>query len=146
VLGIIFLATSSSTSSASPFSPLLMIGLLGVVFYFLLIRPQRRNQAKQREAANEVDPGDEIVTHGGMYGLVTEVDDDEGTILLEVAPGIEIRMLKQAIARRVTLEEDGGAQDDGADAAAGSNSAGGKQPKLGDGAKTPGEKEADEQR
>ena len=140
MLGITFLAASSSTSSANPLSPLLLIGLLGVGLYFLMIRPQRRQQAQQKNLANSIDPGDEIVTHGGMYGLVTEVDDDEGTILLEVAPGIEIRMMKAAVARRLT-------EDDGSDAAGDSEkSSGGKRPALGDGAKASGEKEADEQR
>lgn len=142
MLGTTFLAASSSSSN--PASPLILIALLGVVFYFLLIRPQRRQQAQQRDLANNIDPGDEIVTHGGMYGTITEVDDDEGTILLEVAPGIELRMLKQAVARRLNVEEGGGhrAEDDDAKDADSSDG----HPALGNGAKTAGEKEADEQR
>jgi len=143
VLGITFLATSSSTSSANPLSPLLLIGLLGVVFYFLLIRPQRRQQQQQRALANEIDPGDEIVTHGGIYGTVTEVDDDEGTILLEVAPGIEIRMLKGAVARRLENDDGGDADDNGSKDG---KSSAKRRPALGDGAAASGEKEADEQR
>lgn len=139
MLGITFLAASSS-SSANPLSPLILIGLLGVGLYFLMIRPQRRQQQQQKNLANSIDPGDEIVTHGGMYGLVTEVDDDEGTILLEVAPGIEIRMMKAAVARRVNADD--GDADDESDA----KSSGNERPALGDGAKTSGEKEADEQR
>jgi preprotein translocase subunit YajC len=143
VLGITFLAASSSTSSTNPLSPLLLVGLLGVVFYFLLIRPQRRQQAQQRDLANNIDPGDEIVTHGGIYGTVTEVDDDEGTILLEVAPGIELRMLKGAVARRIESDAGGDADDNGSKDA---KSSGKSQPALGDGATASGEKEADEQR
>jgi len=143
VLGITFLA-ASSTNSANPFSPLILIALLGVVFYFLLIRPQRRQQAQQRDLANHLDPGDEVVTHGGMFGTITEVDDDEGTILLEVADGIEIRMLKQAVARRMNDAQDSG--DDPDDDESEPESSAGDHPALGNGAKTPGEKEADEQR
>ena len=146
MLGITFVA-ASSTNSANPFSPLILIALLGVVFYFLLIRPQRRQQAQQRDLANHLDPGDEVVTHGGMFGTITEVDDDEGTILLEVAPGIEIRMVKQAVARRVNAAEANEDQDDeGDDDASTAESSNGERPALGNGAKTPGEKEADEQR
>ena len=144
MLGITYLAASSSTSSANPLSPLLLVGLLGVVFYFLLIRPQRRQQAQQRNLANNIDPGDEIVTHGGIYGTVTEVDDDEGTILLEVAPGIEIRMLKGAVARRIEYDAGGGDADD--NGSKDTKSSGKGQRALGDGAPASGEKEADEQR
>jgi len=143
VLGLTFLAASSSSSSANPLSPLLLVALLGVVFYFLLIRPQRRQQAAQRDLANNIDPGDEIVTHGGIYGTVTEVDDEEGTILLEVAPGIELRMLKGAVARRIEYD-DGGDSDD--NASKDRKSSRRSRPALGDGAAASGEKEADEQR
>jgi len=142
VFGLIFLA-ATSTKSTNPFSPLILIALLGVVFYMLLIRPQRRQQQQQKDLANNLDPGHEVVTHGGIFGTVVEVDDDEGTILLEVTTGNEIRMLKQAVARR--LNDVQGADDDDDDESD-ADSSDDDHKALGDGAKTPGEKEADEQR
>jgi len=145
VLGLTLLA-ATSTKSANPFSPLILIALLGVVFYMLLIRPQRRQQQQQKDLANNLDPGDEVVTHGGMFGTITEVDDDEGTILLEVADGIELRMLKQAVARRLNDVQGADDGDDPEDDESDADAADGGHKALGDGAKTPGEKEADEQR
>jgi preprotein translocase subunit YajC len=120
-------ATSSGSGSSITFLlPLLLIGGL----YFLMIRPQQRRTQQQRKLADNLDPGDEIVTHGGMYGTVTEIDDDEGTILLEVAPNVEIRMLKQSVARRLVLDDSPERDDDDAG------------PALGDGAKPSADKEA----
>jgi preprotein translocase subunit YajC len=123
-------ASSSGGSSFTLLLPLLLIGGL----YFLMIRPQQKRQQQQRQLANDLDPGDEIVTHGGMYGTVTEIDDDDGTILLEVAPNIEIRMLKQAVARRLVFDDDQPGDDDAGDDD--------RTPALGDGATPSSDKEA----
>jgi preprotein translocase subunit YajC len=76
---------------------------MGGVFYFLLIRPQQRRARQQRELIQAVDVGDEVITIGGMYGIVRTVDESEVT--LEVSDGIEVRFLKSAIARRLTDED-----------------------------------------
>jgi preprotein translocase subunit YajC len=127
-------ASSSSGSSITFLLPLLLIGGL----YFLMIRPQQKRAQQQKQLASNLDPGDEIVTHGGMYGTITEIDDDEGTILLEVAPNIEIRMLKQAVARRLVLDDE--PEENDADSSDGTSKA------LGDGAKPSADKEAGDQR
>jgi preprotein translocase subunit YajC len=115
--------------------PLLVVGGL----YFVLIRPQQKRQQAQRQLGSNLDPGDYIVTHGGMYGTVIEIDDDEGTILLEVAPNVEIRMMKQSVMRRLVEEDDD--REEGDDASSDDHS-----PALGDGAKPPADKEAGDQR
>ncbi len=95
----------------------------------MLIRPQQKRQQAQRQLREHLDPGDDIVTIGGMYGTVIEIDDDEGTILLEVAPNVEIRMMKQSVMRRLVEEEDD------PDAVADDASSDDHSPALGDGAK-----------
>ncbi|WP_422774420.1 preprotein translocase subunit YajC [Plantactinospora sp. WMMC1484] len=83
--------------------PLLMIVLLFAVMYFMMIRPQqkRRREAEQMQAA--IGAGDEVVTIGGLYGTVTGVDDE--TVMLEVAPGVQTRYARPAIARVVKTAE-----------------------------------------
>jgi preprotein translocase subunit YajC len=104
VLGLISLiAAGSSSGSSSTISLLFPLVLMGGVFYFLLIRPQQRRSRQQRELLSAVDVGDEVLTIGGMYGTVRAIHDDELT--LEVAPGVEIRFLRTAIARRITFED-----------------------------------------
>jgi preprotein translocase subunit YajC len=83
--------------------PLLMIVLLFGVMYFMMIRPQqkRRREAEQMQAA--LTAGDEVVTIGGLYGTVTDVDDE--TVWLEVAPGVRTRYARPAIARVINAAE-----------------------------------------
>jgi preprotein translocase subunit YajC len=75
-----------------------------VIFYFMLIRPQKRRAEQHRNLVGSLSVGDEIVTIGGLYGTVKRLRDDE--IDLEVAPGTTLRVLKSAVARRVTEEAD----------------------------------------
>jgi preprotein translocase subunit YajC len=70
--------------------------LLLAAFWLLLIRPAQRRQKQQQSLLNEVEVGDEIVTAGGLYGIVKQLDDDE--VRLEIAPGLEVRVARRAIA------------------------------------------------
>jgi preprotein translocase subunit YajC len=73
--------------------------LLLAVMYFFLIVPQRKKQKAQQSLMSTLGPGDEVVTTGGIYGGVTEIDGDD--LYLEIAPDIEIKVSKRAIASRV---------------------------------------------
>jgi preprotein translocase subunit YajC len=95
---------AASTSKANPIATLLPIILIGAVFYFLLIRPQQRRQKAARELTQSTEVGDEVVTIGGLFGVVREIDDD--SVLLEVAPGTELRFLRSAIARKLNVEDE----------------------------------------
>ncbi|MEN3611940.1 preprotein translocase subunit YajC [Plantactinospora sp. CA-294935] len=83
--------------------PLLMIVLLFVVMYFMMIRPQQKRRREAEQMQSSIGPGDEVVTIGGLYGTVTSVDDE--TVMLEVAPGVQTRYARPAIARVVQKVE-----------------------------------------
>jgi preprotein translocase subunit YajC len=68
--------------------------------YALLIRPQQKRVREQQSLVRETEVGDEVMTSSGIYGIVTELEDD--TLLIEVAEGIEVRMARGAIARILT--------------------------------------------
>jgi preprotein translocase subunit YajC len=72
-------------------------------FYLLLIRPQRQQQRRQADMINALKPGDEVITAGGIYGDVTDVQDDR--VSLEIAEDVEIEVAKRAIATVVPPEE-----------------------------------------
>src|SRR5262245_62400086 len=74
--------------------------LLIVGFYFLLIRPQRNRQRQQQALVASLEVGDEVMTNGGIFGTIVDIDDDEGTVIVEIAPGTRIRMLRQGISQR----------------------------------------------
>ncbi|MFM8971703.1 MAG: preprotein translocase subunit YajC [Actinomycetota bacterium] len=81
----------------------LYFGVLIVGFYFLLVRPQRRQMAARRALVADPDGGDEVVTAGGIHGRVaTDVCDVIG---LEIAPGVVIRIARGAISARPTPPE-----------------------------------------
>ena len=75
---------------------LIPLVLIGAVFYFLIIRPQRQREQKRQEMVNDVEEGDQIVTIGGMHGSITKVEDD--SILADVGSETRIRFDKDAIA------------------------------------------------
>ena len=85
---------------------LIFLALLIGIFYFMLIRPQKKRVEQHKQLVESVGIGDEVVTIGGIYATVVALGDDE--IELEVSPGTRVRFVKSAIARRVTedLEEE----------------------------------------
>lgn len=88
---------AASTTKSSGFNPstLLLILVVIVGFYMFMIRPQRRRQQQAQQQRNDVVPGARVRTTAGMYATVVDVDGDD--VVLEVAPGIEVRYMRRAI-------------------------------------------------
>jgi preprotein translocase subunit YajC len=99
---------------ASGLGLLVPLVLMGVLFYFLLIRPQQRRARAQRDLISSVEVGDEIMTAGGILGTVTAMDDDDELLTVEIAPGTRIRVVKRAVSQRFVEEngDDEGPDDD----------------------------------
>ena len=94
-MGIVAAAEAATKSSGSSLTFPILIVLVFVGFYFLMIRPQRRRQQQVQQQQKTVAPGAQVRTTAGMYATVVEVDGDD--VVLEVAPGVEVRYLKRAI-------------------------------------------------
>ena len=90
---------------------LVFLAFLIAIFYFLLIRPQKKRQETHRRLIESVQVGDEVVTIGGFYGTVRRLGDDE--IEVEISPGTTMRMVKSAIARRMTEDVEEASGDTG---------------------------------
>jgi preprotein translocase subunit YajC len=84
--------------------PLIFLAAMAAVIWFLLIRPQRQRQAAHRELMSELAPQDEVVTVGGLFGTVRSIADDH--VVLEIAPGTEVRVAKQAVTGVLRKEEE----------------------------------------
>ena len=87
--------------------------LLVAAFYFLIVRPQRRQSMIRRQLLQAVDVGDEIVTSGGIYGTVVSIDDD--TLEVQIADGLIIKLARGAVAAKVgpdAPDDDDGDEDD----------------------------------
>lgn len=74
---------------------MVFMGLIIVVFYFFMIRPQQKKAKDQKKFTEEIKVGDKVVTIGGAHGRVAEIEDD--TVVLEVERGGRIRFSKSAI-------------------------------------------------
>jgi preprotein translocase subunit YajC len=90
--------------------PLLALVLMFGLMWVVLIRPQQRRLRAHQAIVASLRPGDEVVTAGGIYGTIQSVDDD--SMLLEVAPGIELRVLRAAVSQRVAEDVDEGDDDE----------------------------------
>lgn len=96
--------TQLAAQKSNPLVTLLPVILIGVVFYFLLFRPQRRRQQQQAQMQRQVQPGQRVMTTAGMIAEVVAVEDD--AVVLEIAPGVEVRFVKQAIGQVLHDEEE----------------------------------------
>ncbi|WP_198940348.1 preprotein translocase subunit YajC [Micromonospora sp. CB01531] len=97
------LYAAASGGGAGSLTPILMIALLFGVMYFMMIRPQQKRRREAEQMQSALGPGDEVVTIGGLHGTVTAVEDE--TVLLEVAPGVQTRYARPAVARVVKQAE-----------------------------------------
>ena len=74
---------------------LLPFCLMGGILYFMLWRPQKKEQQKRRDLLNSLKVGDDIITIGGIYGKITAIS--EKRVKVEVAEGVEIEMARNAV-------------------------------------------------
>ena len=74
---------------------IIMVLMLGVM-YVLMIRPQRQRQAQQQSMIDGASVGDDVLTTGGIYGTISEVEGDD--IVVEIANGVTVHMTRRGIA------------------------------------------------
>lgn len=89
-----FLAETSKQQNPMG-SSFIMIGIMVVMFYFLLIRPQQRQRKEQQARVDALQTGDKVVTTAGIHGIVHHIKDK--TVTLKVAEGTMIEFDKMAI-------------------------------------------------
>lgn len=86
------------TRSGELVSFFILMGAVLVIFYFILIRPQRKQEQKRREMINALSKGDRIVTIGGIIGQVSDIDESIITLKLDARKDVEVKFRKSAIA------------------------------------------------
>jgi preprotein translocase subunit YajC len=87
-----FLAQTAEGQTQSMTSMLVPLALMGLVFYFLMIRPQQKQAREHKKLLSELKKGDEVVTQGGLIGTVFQVEDR--TVTLDVGAGNKVRVIK----------------------------------------------------
>ena len=96
---------AAAQQQGNPLAAFLPLVLIGGLMYFMLIRPQKKRVAEQRALVDSLEVGDEVLTIGGIFGIVRAIDDELEEITLEVAPATTLRVVRSAVARRITEEE-----------------------------------------
>jgi len=86
---------ASKSSSGNPAFTFIILAVLVGLFYVLIMRPQRNRQRKAMQTQSKVMPGQRVRTTAGMYGTVVSGDDRD--VVIEIAPGVEVTMLRRAV-------------------------------------------------
>jgi len=94
--GLVLLQAAAANPTGQMVSTLVTFGLVFVVFYFLIIRPQNKKQKEMKNMIAGVKKGDKIVTIGGIHGTVHAVK--EGTVVVKVDDDCKIEFSKSAVA------------------------------------------------
>jgi len=103
---ILALLQAQSPAGPNPFGTVFMFGAIFVIFYFLLIRPQRKQQKAHDEMVKSLSRGDEVVTMGGIIGKIVHLTDDRVT--LKTAADTRLEIERSKVGRRVS-----GGQEEG---------------------------------
>lgn len=90
-------ATEKPTSLMDQWGGMLMIIAMIVIFYFFMIRPQSKKQKEIKKAREAMGKGDKVVTAGGIFGSIKSINDADNTIMMEVAPGVTIKVSREQI-------------------------------------------------
>jgi preprotein translocase subunit YajC len=93
------------------YSTLVMIALMVGAFYLLILRPQKKRQQAIQQTLSSLGPGSRVLLGSGVFGTILAIGDRQA--VLEISPGVELTVLKQAIVRTVTdADEDSVLEDD----------------------------------
>ncbi|HUV30853.1 MAG TPA: preprotein translocase subunit YajC [Acidobacteriota bacterium] len=80
---------------------LIWFGLIFVLIYMTMIRPQRKRQKEHRMLLGELKKGDKVVTNSGMFGTIFAIDEDRGRVVLKIGDDVKLEFLKNSIAAKV---------------------------------------------
>ena len=101
----ITLLADSNASTGSMLLTFLPLVIIVIFFYFFIIRPQRKQDKEDKAMRENLEIGDEVITNGGIVGIVFSVKDD--TVVIETGGDrSKIRVMKWAIAKNLTVHDD----------------------------------------
>lgn len=89
-------ASGAQPGAAGP-DMLIMLVIFGLIFYFMIYRPQAKRVKEHKNLVSSLSKGDEVLTAGGLIGKITKVSDDNDFIKVELAEGTEVMVQKGSI-------------------------------------------------
>jgi preprotein translocase subunit YajC len=94
--------TTATTGAADAGQPgveslVIQLGIIFVIFYFLLIRPQQKKFKAHTQMVQGLKKGDKVVTGGGFLGTITKADSEDKFVSVEIANGVEVKVLRSSV-------------------------------------------------
>lgn len=90
-------AQAASPSQGGGFEMLIMLGIFGLIFYFMLYRPQAKRVKDHKNLVSSLSKGDEVLTNGGMVGKITKVADEKDFIEIALNDSTNIVIQKSSV-------------------------------------------------
>lgn len=94
---------TTQTSGFGAWGLWVILGVMVLVMYFILYRPQKKRAQEAKNLLGQLQKGDEVVTIGGIHGVIRKLTED--TVVVEVDKGVRMTFSRSAIARTLTVEE-----------------------------------------
>ena len=99
-------AEAGSTATQQPiWQSIAPLALVIVIFYFLVIRPQQKKLKNHHNMVNNLQRGDQILTAGGIFGKVSKLEADTNTLLVEIAPKVQVKIKKETVSQVIIPEK-----------------------------------------
>ncbi len=95
LMNVLLMAPPTQGANQNPLMQFLPLILIGIVFYFFMIRPQTKKMKDQRNFIEGIKKGDKVVTIGGIHGKIAEINDD--TYMLEIENGVKMKIDKVSV-------------------------------------------------
>ncbi len=96
-LAFLLQAAGTGTKPQAGYSQLIFFAAIILIFYFFMIRPQMKKQKEMKNYRESLKKGDKVVTAGGIYGRIAEVNDR--TVMLEIDQNVKVKVDKGSIVR-----------------------------------------------
>lgn len=102
-----FLAQTTSTGPQGSGWPLMILfGLMFVIMYFLILRPQRKKEQERKAMLSRIRKNDRIVTTGGIHGMVVAIKENDLLVRVDDAKDVKLRIDKSAISTLIESKEE----------------------------------------
>lgn len=96
-MNMVLLQAAAQQGGGGGLQMIIMMVVLFAIVYFFMIRPQNKKQKEIQKFRNALTVGQDVITIGGIHGIVKSINEDEGTVTLEVSSGVKIVFAKDAI-------------------------------------------------
>ena len=96
---IFYIAQQRGPGGLGNFLPMIII--LGVIFYFLILRPQQKQRKEHQIMLNNLKKGDKVITIGGIHGMITNIKDKDKIIVVKIADNVKVELSRSSIAQVV---------------------------------------------